>query len=146
MSELYTIDASVFVNAFNSYESGHEESHDLLERLQALHFSLIEPTLLLPELAATVSRIFQDEEMARDFTEGVRELPHLSLVQLDESLAELTVNVASRHRLRGSDSVYVAVAHRYGATLVTLDREQYIRGAEVVPTQTPLEALDSTAA
>ena len=82
MSELYTIDASVFVNAFNSYESGHEESHDLLERLQALHFSLIEPTLLLPELAATVSRIYQDEEMARDFTEGVRELPHLSLVQL----------------------------------------------------------------
>lgn len=146
MSELYTIDASVFVNAFNSYEASHKESHDLLERLQALRVSLIEPTLLLPELAATVSRIYQDEEMARGFTEGVRDLPNLSFVRLDESLAELTVNVAARHRLRGSDSVYVAVAHRYGATLVTLDREQYTRGAEVVPTQTPSEAIDSTAA
>lgn len=99
MSELYTIDASVFVNAFNSYETGHKESHDLLERLQALRVSLIEPTLLLPELAATVSRIYQDEEMARGFTEGVRDLPNLSFVRLDESLAELTVNVAARHRL-----------------------------------------------
>ena len=84
--------------------------------------------------------------MARGFTEGVRELPHLSFVRLDESLAELTVNVAARHRLRGSDSVYVAVARRYGATLVTLDREQYIRGAEIIPTQTPSEVLDSTTA
>jgi len=145
MSGLYTIDASVFVNAFNRYETGHEESHDLLERLQALRVSLIEPTLLLPELAATVSRTYQDEEMARGFASGVRDLPNLSFVRLDESLTKLTVNVAARHRLRGSDSVYVAVAYRYGATLVTLDREQYTRGSEVVPTQTPSEAIDSMA-
>ena len=146
MSELYTIDASVFVSAFNSYETDHKESHYLLERLQALRVSLIEPTLLLPELAATLSRIYRDEEMALDFSDGIRNLANLSLVPLDESLTELTVNVAARHRLRGSDSVYVAVAHKYGATLVTPDREQFTRGSEVVPTQTPSEAISGTEA
>ncbi len=145
MAELYTIDASVFVSAFNSYEIGHKQSYDLLERLQAQRLPLIEPTLLLPELAASVARVYQDEEIAKAFAHSVRNLLNLFVVPLDETLAELSVDIAAKHRLRGSDTVYLAVAHHYGTALVTLDQEQYNRGSEIVPTRTPTEVTDSTA-
>ena len=82
MAELYTIDASVFVSAFNSYEIGHKQSYDLLERLQAQRLPLIEPTLLLPELAASVARVYQDEEIAKAFAHSVRNLLNLFVVPL----------------------------------------------------------------
>jgi predicted nucleic acid-binding protein len=145
VSDLYTIDASVFVSAFNSYEIGHRQSHKLLERLQARRLPLIEPTLLLPELAASVARVYQDEEMARAFAHSVRSLLNLFVVPLDETLAELAVDIAAKQRLRGSDTVYLAVAQHYGTALVTLDQEQYNRGSEIVPTHTPSEVIDSSA-
>ncbi|MDH4138266.1 MAG: hypothetical protein OEW09_16350 [Anaerolineae bacterium] len=49
-------DLSVFLNAFNPYEVGHEESHRLLARLQEQSVPIIMPTLLLTEVAAAVSR------------------------------------------------------------------------------------------
>ena len=47
MASTYTVDASVFLNAFNPYEAGHEESHRLLARLQERATPIIVPTLLL---------------------------------------------------------------------------------------------------
>jgi hypothetical protein len=52
MASTFTVDASVFLNAFNPYEAGHEESHRLLGHLQAQAWPVIVPTLLLPEVAA----------------------------------------------------------------------------------------------
>jgi len=45
VASTYTIDASVFLNAFNPYEVGHEESHRLLARLQEQAVPIIVPTL-----------------------------------------------------------------------------------------------------
>jgi predicted nucleic acid-binding protein len=49
------------------------------------------------------------------------------------------VQVATHHRLRGADSVYVAVAEAANATLITWDDEMLERGAGVVTTLTPLQ-------
>jgi predicted nucleic acid-binding protein len=116
----------------------------MLERLQAQQLSLVEPTLLLPELAASVARVYQDEELAKAFAQNIGNLNNLIIVPLDESLAELAVDIAVRNRLRGGDAVYVAVAQHFGTSLVTLDQEQYKRGSEVVPTLTPAELIDRT--
>ena len=67
--------------------------------------------------------------------------PHLVLVPLDETLADQAADAAAQHRLRGSDAVYAAVALRFGSTLVTLDREQRERVADVIPARLPAEAL-----
>ena len=83
--------------------------------------------------------------MARAFAHSVRSLPNLLVVPLDETLAELAVDIAAKQRLRGSDTVYLAVAQHYGTALVTLDQEQYNRGSEIVPTHTPSEVIDSSA-
>jgi len=137
----FTVDASVFLNGFNPYEPGHEESRRLLVQMQERAVPIIVPTLLLPEVAAAVSRGREDAELARQFAATLRRLPHLVLVPLDETLAAQAADVAAQHRLRGSDAVYAAVALRFGSTLVTLDREQRERVAGVIPARLPTEAL-----
>ena len=141
MASTYTVDASVFLNAFNPYEAGHEESHRLLTRLQERATPIIVPNLLLPEVAAAVSRGREDDELAREFAAALGRLPHLMLIPLDTTLAQQAVDVAARYRLRGSDAVYAAVALRFGSTLVTLDREQRERVADALPACHPAEIL-----
>jgi predicted nucleic acid-binding protein len=141
MATTYTVDASVFLNAFNPYEPGHEESRRLLALMQERGTPIVVPTLLLPEVAAAVGRGRRDTNLARRFAAALRQLPHLVLTPLDETLAWQAADVAAQHRLRGSDAVYAAVALRFGSSLVTLDREQRERVAEVIPAFLPAEAL-----
>ena len=141
MATTYTVDASVFLNAFNPYEAGHEESRRLLGRMQDEGVPIIAPTLLLPEVAAAVGRGRDDADLARRFAAKLRQLPHLILTPLDETLAQQAADVAAQHRLRGSDAVYAAVALRFGSTLVTLDQEQRKRTDAVIPARLPAEAL-----
>jgi predicted nucleic acid-binding protein len=141
VARLYTIDASVFLNAFNPYGAAYEDSHRLLARLQQQATPIVVPTLLLPEVAAAVGHGREDEALAREFATSLSRLPHLMWVSLDTALAQQAVDVAARHRLRGSDAVYVALALRFGCSLVTLDREQRERASHALTAHHPVEAL-----
>ncbi|MBN1815668.1 MAG: type II toxin-antitoxin system VapC family toxin [Anaerolineae bacterium] len=141
MATTYTVDASVFLNGFNPYEPGHEESRRFLDLLREQSVPIIVPTLLLPEVAAAVSRGRGDADLARRFAAALRQLPHLIVISLDETLAWQAAEIAVQHRLRGSDAVYAAVALRFGSTLVTLDREQRDRVSGIVPARLPSEEL-----
>ena len=138
---IFAVDASVFLNAFNPYEADHAHSQRLLVILQAQAVPIIVPTLLLPEVAAAIGRGRDDTALARDFCAALRRLPQLVWVSVDETLARQAADIAAEHRLRGSDAVYAAVAVRFDATLVTLDREQRRRLAGVVGARYPAEAL-----
>ena len=145
MARPYTIDASVFLNAFNPAEAGHAESNRLLTLLQAQAIPMIVPTLVLPEVAATISRVRNDASLARAFTSQLERLPNLMLIALDTVLAQQAAEAAAQHRLRGSDAVYATVALRFGSILVTLDREQHDRVARVLTSDYPGEALKELA-
>jgi len=142
LAKTYTVDAGVFLNAFNPYEQGHQASHELLAHLQQHALPIIVPTLLLPEVSAAISRGRRDEALARAFALALTRLPHLIMVPLDETLARQAMDVAAGYRLRGCDAVYAAVALRFGTTLVTLDREQQERLASVLTAGRPAQALD----
>ena len=58
-------------------------------------------------------------------------------VELDEKLAQQAVEIAAEHSLRGSDAVYTSVALRFGAALVTLDRQQLERVPSVIEALLP---------
>lgn len=141
MAATFTIDASVFVNAFNDREVGHADSYRFLEYVKDLALPVIVPTLLLPEIAAAVSRGSRDADLARRFVDAVGRLPHLIAVPLDVALARQSAEVAADYYLRGSDAVYVAVALRFGSTLVTLDQEQLTRVAPVLAARRPVDIL-----
>ncbi len=141
MAKTYTIDASVFVNAFNPAEAGHVESQRLLAQFRAQATPLIAPTLVLPEVAAAIRRGRADEDLARRFAAALSRLPHLVLVSLDQILAQQAGEIAAQYSLRGSDAVYTAVALHFGSTLITMDQEQLTRVAGALTTRTPAEAL-----
>ncbi|HEU5298753.1 MAG TPA: type II toxin-antitoxin system VapC family toxin [bacterium] len=136
-----TIDASVFLNAVNPPEVGHERSRALLARLRTEADPIIVPTLLLPEVAGAIARGRQDAALARDVARTISRLPHLVLVALTTVLAQRALEVAAEHRLRGSDAVYATVAMQFGTTLVTLDREQRERVSRAVPTKSPADLV-----
>jgi predicted nucleic acid-binding protein len=144
MNGTYTVDASVFLNAFNPYEAGYAESQRLLAQLQSQALPIIVPTLLLAEAAAAIARGRDDADLARAFAAALHRLPHLVWVPVDGTLAQQAADLAAQHRLRGSDAVYVAVALRFGSTLITLDREQRQRTAEAIVARYPAEALADT--
>jgi predicted nucleic acid-binding protein len=131
------------VNAFNPYEEGHVQSLQILSAIQERGDPVIVPTLLVPEIAAAVARATLDTAGALQYAVATAALPHLTLVSLTAAVAREAADLAATHRLRGADAVYVAVARRYGTTIVSRDEEQRMRGAAVVTCQTPEEALKS---
>ncbi len=137
----YTVDASVFVNAFNPHEDGHAESLAILVAIQEREDPIIVPTLLVPEIASAVARASDDSVGAIQYADATAALPHLTTVALSPTMARHAAELAATHRLRGADAVYVAVARRYGTTLVSRDEEQRSRGSAIVTCQTPEEAL-----
>src|SRR5207244_6245289 len=139
---MYTIDASVWVNAFDQQEAGHPDSRQLLDLLVARGLPIIIPILAPIEVAAAFGRTRRDPAQAEAFAEAVEQLPNVTVMVVDDLLARLAVGLAARHGLRGADAVYAAVAAHAGCTLITLDQEQLNRLAGTVPTRTPAAALD----
>ena len=72
-----------------------------------------------PERAAAIVRPTGDTALAEELVALIADFPGLCLVNLDPPLAHQAVQVATHHRLRGADSVYVAVAEAANATLIT---------------------------
>jgi predicted nucleic acid-binding protein len=138
---VYTVDASVWVNAFDQAEPGYATSRQLLEILDSRQIPVVVPTFLLAELAGAISRTRQDPAQAMAFAEEVFQLPHVTLAPLDLPLIRQAAALAAQHRLRGGDATYAAVALNSGFTLVTLDNEHLTRLAGVVTVQTPEAAL-----
>jgi predicted nucleic acid-binding protein len=137
----YTVDASVFVNAFNSHERGHAQSLETLTTLQQRGDPVIVPTLLIAEIASAVTRATSDGIGALQYAEAIASLPHVTLVGLTAAMARRAAELAANHRLRGADAVYLAVAQRYATVLVSRDEEQITRGSRVAECRTPEQTL-----
>jgi predicted nucleic acid-binding protein len=85
-----------------------------------------------------------DSVLAEELAELIEAFPGMQLIPLEAHLARQAVHAATNHRLRGADSVYVAVADAFDAVLITWDAEMLERGSEAVNTVTSsgwLEAL-----
>lgn len=138
---MYTIDASVYVNALNPSEVGSVKSQACLQRLSEDDRPIISPTLLIVEVAAAVSRALDDAELALELSHALRALPGQAWVALDDTLAAEAARLGAEARLRGADAVYAAVARRFGTTLVTRDKQQLARLHALLTVQTPEQLL-----
>jgi predicted nucleic acid-binding protein len=61
---------------------------------------------------------------------------------LTSALARQAKELSAGHRLCGADAIYLAVARRYGTTLVSRDDEQRDRGSAIAMCQTPEQAFN----
>ena len=140
MNSAVTVDASVFVNAFSPDESGSNESAEFLHSLQTSGIPIIQPTLFFPEVVASIARKQDDGDIALELAAELKKFPRLTLIDLDDELADYASEIAAKYRLRGSDSVCAAVALRFGTKLITLDREQLERLPKVLSVEKPFES------
>ena len=138
---MYTLDANIFLRDLNTNDPDYLECHALLAQLEATATPVIVPLVLLAEVAGSIRREVGDTMRARVFVTLLRALPHLSFVPLDDDLADEAAAIAADYALCGMDAIYVAVAHRFGCTLVSLDREVRQRAAPLITVQTPVQAL-----
>ena len=129
------------MNAFNPHEHGHAASLQLLTDIQERGDPVVVPVLVIPEIAAAVARASDDSAGALEYADTTAALPHVILVTLTPATSRQAAELAATYRLRAADAIYLAVAHRYGTTLVSRDREQRTRGSAVVTCRTPEEAL-----
>lgn len=141
MATRLTIDTSVYLNALRVEEVGHAASRALIGRLNDEDILVILPTLLLVEVAAALGRAGSSERTSMAAIGEIRAIPGTTLLPLSHRLANAAAEVGARHRLRGSDAVFAAVALQHDATLVTLDRQQLERMASVITTTTPAQLL-----
>jgi predicted nucleic acid-binding protein len=133
----YTIDASVFIASARTQEPHHTANLDFLDQLQAQQPNVFCPSLALPECSAALARRTGNTALAQRLVSIVKNFIGMRLVTLSIPLAERAAQIAAVRRLRGADSVYVAVAEEFAATLVTWDGEMLQRGATMVTTMTP---------
>jgi predicted nucleic acid-binding protein len=138
---VYTLDASIFARDFDVRDPEHATCHALIEGLATAAIPVVVPTLLLAEIAATISRERRDPIGARLAVEALRAQPHIQFIPIEDALAQEAAELAADYALRGADAVFVAVARRHGCTLVSLDREQRERPAAIITTRTPAEVL-----
>lgn len=137
MNSPVTIDASVFVSAFTPSEEAHQVSKVFMRDVRESGVPIIVPTLVIPEIAAAIGRGQGKPDLGYSFALEVSQFPNVTLIELDEPLAESAAEIAATYRLRGSDAVYAAVAMRFATELVTLDREQLQRAKKAVKVRKP---------
>lgn len=137
MNSPVTIDASVFVSAFIPTEPAHQASKIFMVSVREQSVPIIVPILVLPEISAALSRGQGKPELGKAFVQELRNFPNTTFIDIDDTVANLAVDIAANNRLRGSDSVYAAIALRFGTELITLDREQIERLPNVLSVRSP---------
>ena len=76
---MYTVDASVWVNAVDQREPGHLVSRQFLEMVRDRAVPIIVPNLVLVEVAGAISRTHQAPVQAQAFAIALSRLPHQAL-------------------------------------------------------------------
>ena len=139
----YTVDASVFVASLIATDIHYAPSLAFPTGLRSGPDLIYCPSLCPIEVASAVVRQTGDALLARSSARIVERFPRMSLVDLSLRRAKQACRLAAAHRLRGADTVYVAVAAEYGTTVITWDHEMLTRASAVVPARTPTDWLAS---
>lgn len=137
---MFVVDASVWVARFRPSDVNHTASYDWLARVFGSGMHVVGPTLLLPETTGPIGRAASELDARRALSELTRLLT-LRIVPFGHDLARLAAQFAARFKLRGADSVYVALAYDLRMPLVTWDEEQRTRAGAVVTVRTPGEMM-----
>src|SRR5215210_7355863 len=139
----YTIDASVFISAARMEEADHLVSVDFLGQLQRQQPMVFSPSIILAECSAAIARRTGNPIAAQDLVLVIKNFVGMNLVQVSVPIAERAAQIAAAQRLRGADSIYVAVAEESGATLITWDKDMLQRSPAVITTITPADWLQA---
>ena len=138
---MYVVDASVWVSRFMRTDGHHDLSRQWLLGMFGQGETVFGPAVLLPEISGPIARISGQPGLAMRIVSIVQRSPNVTLVPVDDNFSRVSADLAAELRLRGADSLYVALARQLDVSLVTWDREQLERGSAAVDVFAPSAAL-----
>ena len=130
------VDASVLVALFLPSDKHHRDARKwflrAIEDDDVLHI----PTLALAEVAGAIARQTGVAPLANEAIQALRS-SEFQIHGIDPDLGDKAADLACALRLRGADSVYVAIARELGDALVSFDDEHVERARQVVEVVKP---------
>lgn len=135
------VDASVWVASVLMEDARHEISLAFMHRFVTERQIATLPLLAWAEIAGAVARRTGDADRGLKAAGLVTAQAWVRGVPLDASLANESMRLAAKLRLRGADAIYVALAVTYREALITLDAEMLERARGVADVFTPEQWL-----
>ncbi len=135
------IDASVWVASVLMEDAHHEVSIAFMHRFVKERQIATLPLLVWAEIAGAVARRTGDTERGLKTAGLITAQVWVRGVPLDATLANESMRLAAKLRLRGADAVYVALAATCSEPLITLDAEMLERARGVAEVFTPEQWL-----
>ncbi len=136
---MLTVDASVWVAAFDPSDRFHIDSLAFLREVATRGMSLHAPEFALIEVACATARRSGDAAVGRDAGRRIAEHPALTLHPLDHRLASAALDSGLKQALRGADALYAGTAVLSDSIVVAWDAELVSRTLG----QTPRQWLDA---
>jgi predicted nucleic acid-binding protein len=137
------VDACVWVAAFMSRETHHSQATELVRQLGHLRLKVTLPTLALAEIVGAIARRSDSIEVAPVVRQFLLTQTWIEQSVIDAALGGEAASIAMRHRLRGADAVYVAIAVARRMPLITLDTEVLERARDAAEVLTPEQWLQN---
>jgi predicted nucleic acid-binding protein len=131
------VDASVILSAILPGEPDHKASKAWLDNLIQSGDQFSAPTILLSEVAAPLGRAYNQPKQAKQIIKTLVNAPFINLVTVTTPLANRAAEIAADYKIRGCDSLYVALAEALNEELITLDNQQKERAKGLIQTNHP---------
>ncbi len=130
---MLTLDANVWVAAFDPHDHFHGASTDFLAAALEQGLSFTGPAFVLVEAACALARRGGDARAGRMAHDELLANPRLVLEPLTGAFLSAAARLGADLRLRSGDALYAAAAELTRAPLVSWDDELIRRAGAVTP-------------
>lgn len=135
MTTMPTVDANVWVAAFDTKDCFHADSAAFLRDLASKETITHTPGIVVLEVACALARRYADPAVGHKAAVKMQANKMLHLEPLDEGLLSEALRLGTKFRLRAVDALYAATAAlRTEGVLVSWDNELIERAGAVTPT------------
>lgn len=131
------VDASVILASVLPSDPNHVASKKWLDTLIQAGDQFTIPVILLSEVSAPLSRAYNQPQQAKKLVQSLINAPFANLVTITIPLANRAAVIAADYKIRGCDSIYVALAEAIGEELITLDKQQRDRASNLIQVRSP---------
>jgi predicted nucleic acid-binding protein len=130
---MLTIDASVWIAAFETKDTFHTDSLRFLTAVTHLQLPLFGPSVVIAETACGVARRTRDSTLGQRAARHLLANPVLKIVAMDDAALHAAVAIGCQCFLRGMDAFYAATAHATHSTVISWDDDLLRRFTGMTP-------------
>lgn len=136
-STIVVIDTSAWVSSLVRTDGNYISARRWMNQHISSGGLFVAPVLLVVESAATFSRSAGNPGSGYAAIAQLRSFPFMRLIPIDQAIIDDAADIAAQFGIRGSDSIFVAVAKQLAIPLVTFDHEQLTRPITIISTIKP---------